>query len=432
MRGFPIGLVVAASLCSCPAHALDVAALRAQAQAGSVAAERDLGLAYRRGKVGPVDAGSAATWLRKAADAGDAEAQYQLGVMYTGEYGIAADPGQAIVWWTRAANAGNAKAAASLYVHYRGRANEPGTVDKAAMLWPEVAAGLVQAARDGDPEAEVMICSVVYARGNDVKPEGQKPAFESVDACRAWDAKAQAIYLERAQAGDAEAALVAGVRLKFARVGPSDAATGEALIEKAADAGVVGAINLMAKGLLPSTPGQPGDPKAALTLFERAAGLESTYAQLQLAGMYFDGDGVLKDPAQSLVWYRKAADGGSDRAQMMLGVIYSDHYGDHVVPVDTGQALKWYGLAARQGNIVALLHLTILYYEGRLVPRDVAMAYAWYRVMAENAGLTSTSMFDLVSLRSDMTRIRDIDTVATPDEKARGEAIARDLRAQLN
>ena len=41
-------------------------------------------------------------------------------------------------------------------------------------------------------------------------------------------------------------------------------------------------------------------------------------AQLALGWIYFAGEGVKKDPAASIVWYKKAAGQGSTKARAML------------------------------------------------------------------------------------------------------------------
>src|SRR5882724_10045570 len=65
-------------------------------------------------------------------------------------------------------------------------------------------------------------------------------------------------------------------------------------------------------------------------------------AQINLANMYFDGNGVPLNYAESVKWYLLAADQGSADAQIALGFLYQ--YGD-AVPLDYVQAHKWFELA---------------------------------------------------------------------------------------
>ena len=430
MRAGLIGLWATAIAVASPARALDIATLQLHAQGGSVAAERDLGLAYRRGQVGPVNAEAARLWLRKAADQGDTEAEYQLSEMYFGEYGITPDRAQALEWLTRAANAGNGKAEAQLYSLYRARAGEPGAASKAGALWPAVERDLVKAANSGDPDAQVMMCQIVEIRGNDIGPDGQKPVFESVDACRDWAEKARVTYLQRAQDGDEEAAAIAGANMEIMGVGGPANANGRALIKQAADAGVVRAMNVMAMFGLSSAQGH--DPSDAIAYLHRAADAQSVSALVRFASMYLGGEDVDKDVPQSVALYRRAAEAGSSGAQLMLGMLYSDHGGEHLVTVDMDKALKWYGLAARQGDVTAQLHLSILYYEGRQIPQDKVRAYAWQLITNDFvAARNTTAVLTLVGMRSDYARIQNLENDLTPDEKALAEAMARDLRGQL-
>ena len=63
--------------------------------------------------------------------------------------------------------------------------------------------------------------------------------------------------------------------------------------------------------------------------------------------MYRDGDGVPEDDAEAVRWFRLAADQGEAAAQYNLGVMYRDGDG---VPEDIVLAYMWFNLAAAQGN----------------------------------------------------------------------------------
>ena len=69
-------------------------------------------------------------------------------------------------------------------------------------------------------------------------------------------------------------------------------------------------------------------------------------AQYNLGQAYDSGEGVLKDPAQSAIWYSKAAEQGYAAAQYNLGVDYLKGDG---VKEDRGTAVRWITLAAKQG-----------------------------------------------------------------------------------
>jgi TPR repeat protein len=74
-------------------------------------------------------------------------------------------------------------------------------------------------------------------------------------------------------------------------------------------------------------------------------------SQYNLGQAYDNGEGVVKDPAQSALWYSKAAKQGDAAAQYNLGVDYLK--GDGVTK-DYDVGIKWITLAAKQGYPDAL------------------------------------------------------------------------------
>lgn len=78
--------------------------------------------------------------------------------------------------------------------------------------------------------------------------------------------------------------------------------------------------------------------------------------------------GVVVDASD--VWRAsKAARRGDAVAQYRLGNYY--YYGQGGLPVDYSQAVKWYRLAADQGNVRAQLALGFCYFHGCGVHRNV-------------------------------------------------------------
>jgi TPR repeat protein len=71
--------------------------------------------------------------------------------------------------------------------------------------------------------------------------------------------------------------------------------------------------------------------------------------------MYAQGHGVPQDYTEALKWFHLAANQGNANAQYMLGYLYE--YGRGVpqsntfaeVAEDVTEAIKWYRLAAKQG-----------------------------------------------------------------------------------
>src|SRR6266699_2348118 len=70
-------------------------------------------------------------------------------------------------------------------------------------------------------------------------------------------------------------------------------------------------------------------------------------SQVELGRRYDKGEGVAKDPAEAVQWYRKAAEQNDAEGQLYLGLSYVKGEG---VAEDLVEAYKWLLLAARQGD----------------------------------------------------------------------------------
>ena len=93
------------------------------------------------------------------------------------------------------------------------------------------------------------------------------------------------------------------------------------------------------------------------TLMERAQ-KGNAHDQWNLGVMYDLGTGGFpQDSVQAVKWYRLAADQGNADAQRLLGGMYENGTG---VSQDYFQAVKWYRLAADQGNEDAQWNLDLM------------------------------------------------------------------------
>ena len=81
---------------------------------------------------------------------------------------------------------------------------------------------------------------------------------------------------------------------------------------------------------------------------------ESLYA---IGMLYWQGEGVEQDYGVSAVWLKQAADINHPGAQVKLGYLYSTGQG---VPLNLGEAEKYFRMAAKQGDADALHNLEIL------------------------------------------------------------------------
>ena len=93
---------------------------------------------------------------------------------------------------------------------------------------------------------------------------------------------------------------------------------------------------------------QKKDYEKAAYWFEKAAEQGLADAQLRLAFMYMDGEGVTASMDKALYWSEKAAMQGFDLAQTQTGVLYS------TVKGDSEKAIYWWKKAAAQGEETAI------------------------------------------------------------------------------
>jgi len=98
--------------------------------------------------------------------------------------------------------------------------------------------------------------------------------------------------------------------------------------------------------------------------------------------MYGAGEGVPEDDAEAVRWYRLAADQGQAGAQNSLGFMYANGQG---VPQDYAEAVRWYQLAAEQGQASAQYNLGVNYATGRGVPQDYVQAHMWANLAASRS-----------------------------------------------
>ena len=103
-------------------------------------------------------------------------------------------------------------------------------------------------------------------------------------------------------------------------------------------------------------------------------------ASFELSRRYDSGDGVDKDPKESVKWLTKAAEAGHVNAQYNLGILYEN--GD-TVRKDVRQAADWYKKAADQGLADAQFSIGRLYVDGSGGTKDMTAAARYVDKAAE-------------------------------------------------
>ncbi|TDR93366.1 tetratricopeptide repeat protein [Enterovirga rhinocerotis] len=125
--------------------------------------------------------------------------------------------------------------------------------------------------------------------------------------------------------------------------------------------------------------GVPRDPKAAASLFEKAAQKGLAPAQYRLANGYERGIGLPRDIDQAKTWYRRAAESGNVRAMHNLAVLLADGAG---AKPDYAGAIGWFNRAAEHGVKDSQFNLAVLYARGLGARQDLSRAYHWLAVAA--------------------------------------------------
>jgi TPR repeat protein len=103
-------------------------------------------------------------------------------------------------------------------------------------------------------------------------------------------------------------------------------------------------------------------------------------AEVKLARMYEEGQGVQKDFGEALKWYQEAAEHGNALAQGTLGWFYQSGQG---VETNFQTAISWYRKAAEQGHAMSQLNLAVMYDDGIGTATNKEEAVKWYRLAAD-------------------------------------------------
>jgi rhomboid protease GluP len=98
-----------------------------------------------------------------------------------------------------------------------------------------------------------------------------------------------------------------------------------------------------------------------------------------LAGMYYRGEGVARNPEAAIRWFQQAAEQGDLNSEKVLGAAYER--GDGVAQ-DSTEAVRWYTQAGEQGDIDSEKFLVGAYLAGHGVPTNNLEAVVWLTKLA--------------------------------------------------
>jgi len=124
---------------------------------------------------------------------------------------------------------------------------------------------------------------------------------------------------------------------------------------------------------------QAGDHAGAAKIVTKAAEAGNAQAQLRLAMMYDQGDGVSRSSKTAFDWYSKAAAQGDPESLDQIGMFYE---GGEFVNENWDLAAKLYQASAQQGWLQGQFSFGRAYQFGIGVPQDRQQAIAWYQKAA--------------------------------------------------
>ncbi|HYI47682.1 MAG TPA: SPOR domain-containing protein [Allosphingosinicella sp.] len=131
-------------------------------------------------------------------------------------------------------------------------------------------------------------------------------------------------------------------------------------------------------------------------------------AQYNLAQAYFLGRGLPQNMTLAEQWFERAARGGHEEAQANYGLLLFQNGRQR-------EAMPWIERAANRGDPRAQYVLGTALYNGDLVTRDLPRAYALMsRAAAQN-------------LPPAVTQLAELDRLLSPQDRARGVELARNI-----
>ncbi len=114
-------------------------------------------------------------------------------------------------------------------------------------------------------------------------------------------------------------------------------------------------------------------------------------AQFSLGKMYYQGRGIEQNYSESIKWQKLAAEQGHGNAQFNVGLMYNRGEG---VPEDNGEAEKWFLQAAKNkipDAYFMLGHLNFTPFH----TKDIDAAIKWYELAAQQGNEQADIMLEL-------------------------------------
>ncbi len=152
--------------------------------------------------------------------------------------------------------------------------------------------------------------------------------------------------------------------------------------------------------------------------WEQKARSGDPLAQNVMGIAYKCGIGVKQDHALSIKWFRLAAKQGEADAQFNLGRLYASEVDGaykmaRAAPANDVEALKWYLSSAEQGHTQAQVKLGTLYAKGGdKVPRDPIQGYKWMSLAASSGEQTAKKLLTTSAASMKSEQVREAESLA--------------------
>ena len=371
---------------------------RKAAEQGHADAQNSLGNCCYYGNGVNKDYAEAVKWYRKAAEQGNVAAQYNLGDCYYNGNGVNENEAEAVKWLSKAAGRGNVKAQCRLgYCYYNG--NGVNKNEAEAVKWYR------KAAEQGHAGAQRHLVNYDYTYKQYYMELGRRyytgdgVSRDYAEAVK-WFSKCVEIFESATERGDARARELANQTLGLIKEATKqrDKEARRRSIEQAAERGSAEDKYNIGNDYYNGN-GVNKDYAEAIKWYRKAAEQGDVRSQLKLGECYYNGNGVNKDYAEAVKWWRRAAEQGNANAQLKLGECY---YNGNGVNKDYAEAVKWYRRAAEQGYVRSQLKLGNCYYNGEGVNKDYAEAAKWYSKVAEQGNKDAVERLRKIAEQGDV------------------------------
>ena len=352
----------------------------------------------------------AAYWYQRAANAGVVEAMFNYAVCLDRGFGVKQNRYQAYLWYQKAAERGSKHAKYNLaQILFSGIQEDKENDIPGVKASPQQAFYYVnELADEGFEPAEILLAEMLLEQHD--KPEAVAKAAEILHrlaknkkpnpkvlrmladckyagfGMKSDPAEMLRLLEQAVSLGDAEAAGKLAFCYEYGRGCKADEIKAFELYKLGAKRGNGMSQFKVAEFMILGRPeGTEPDVKTALKWYEAAAKSGNPQALFRLGVFALDGMGPIeKNPQKAAEYFYKSAKLGYAQAQYNLACLFSEGRG---VMKDEAAALYWYLQAAKNGDAASARTIGIFYLEGRGVSKSITKAEQWLRRAAESGDL---------------------------------------------